>query len=444
NLLSFFIFIDFNHAFIISLDLFFSLGEIFKILHPFEFLVIFFIDLILSVKFFLLETLNPKNFSGILYYFAQFLEFVFFEMIRQFEEQGDEYQSDYFSYWGPRYLLGDSLSRSIQFNKLVDVFNFSGIVREKIFVYRRVGIVHSRFWLFHMYPTEHTRDNIELLQIGKLVEPDRWLLDFRNFNLLDYFDPWFQFHEGSVFRPSFPQQKVTVELLHNYHSIMEAPYFFPKERVYSDEYVSTFFLFELLLMYFLISSFVLIFDRYVQSDGLTRDEIEPVLEDMDLYDSRYYQDWNTPENFESQMFSMYPYDFLDYFTDDDLSWDSLLAQPYSLRDSFPQSLDTFEITKQQNYLLDEFKSFSFLLPLLRLFYNLSIYKPLDYFLFKDSGKAFKLIVYLFSYIPIGVFIVFLKVIIYFFELILSLPLLLRIVILFLLFCFAFLFLFYLL
>lgn len=441
NFLSFFIFLDTTVVLYIFLQILSSLTVSLSVFSFFEFCFVFVYDLFSYLWLFFCQMLNLKIFSGFFYYLVQTIEFVFYEMIRQFAEQGEEHDIEYFRNWMPRYLFGDSLSRSIRFNKIINIFDFSGVIREKIFVYRRVGIVHSRFWLFRIYPNTNELDDFVKFQVGKLTEPDRWLLNFRDFNLFDYIDPWFYFQNGSIFRTTIPlkDKDIEIELLHNYHSIMETPQFFFIERVYSDDFVSSVFLFELVILYVISGWAMLVFDHQRQYFDLTEEQLYEVPEEISDYNFRHYEAWEMSENFEARMSSIYPYDFLDYFTDDDLSWDSLLAQPYSLRDSFPQSLDVFEIVKHHNFLLDEFRSFSFLLPLYRLLNKLSVYKPIDYFLFENSSKVFKLSFYFLLYLPIGFIIVVFKYIICFFDWINSFHFLIKFIFIFLLFCFFLLF-----
>lgn len=380
--------------------------------------IVFVFDFFSFLKNFFFDFFNFKNFLGIFFQVYQLLNELFYEAIYMFVEQTEEHIMLAEANWMPQYLLGDSLEFSLRINKIFNLFSFSDIFNEKIFVYKRVGILNSRFWLFRSYTYMHQRDLRTKAIFGTFVEPTRWLLDFRDFDISNYLDPWHVFSNKEIFRRGLffrKKQYISVELMHNYHSIMESDQRVHYERSYFDSHASTFLFFEYFVIFVILSIFFAVIDEHLQLE-LTDFENEEVpdvgyIEDV----SHPYYNIGIDENIESTLFSGYTLDVDDYVTDDDLSWDFVLAQPMTSRMHVPSNFDEFELMKELNMLLNEFRTFSFLYPVYKLVYKLSLYRFLDLFFFTDSGKAFKILFKLILYFPIGFLIFLFKIFILFFD-----------------------------
>jgi hypothetical protein len=398
----------------------------------FKIVIIFFFDLFSFLKFFFINFFNFKNFLGAFFQFYQLLNELFYESIYMFVEQTEEHIMVEEANWMPQYLLGDSLEFSLRINKIFNLFSLSDILNEKIFVYRRVGILNSRFWLFRSYTYMHQTEFRVLTDIGTFVEPTRWFLNFRDFELSHYLDPWHVFSNKEIFRQGLPfrkKQYISVELMHNYHSIMESDQYTHYERSYFDYHASTFLFFEYFVIFAVLSIFLSMVDEHLQLDLMSD------FEDEEVPDVGYIEDVSHPyyhigvdENVESAMFSEYTLDVDDYVTDDDLSWDFVLAQPMTNRMHVPSDFDEFELMKELNMLLNEFRTFSFLFPIYKLVYKLSLYRFFDLFLFTDSGKALKIVFKLVLYLPIGFLILSFKILIIFFDQVLKLSFFLKTII----------------
>lgn len=431
-ILSFFIFDAWNPLYVYlellsntNIDFFTVFSEFLKVFIVFSF------DFFCFLKNFFSEFFNFKNFLGIFFQIYQLSNELFYEAIYMFVEQTEEHIMFAEANWMPQYLLGDSLEFSLRINKIFNLFSFSDVFSEKIFVYKRVGILNSRFWLFRSYTYSHQRDLRTKAIIGTFVEPTRWLLDFRDFDISNYLDPWHIFSNKEIFRRGLffrKKQYISVELMHNYHSIMESEQRVHYERSYFDSHASTFLFFEYFVIFVILSVFFSVIDEHLQLD-LTDFENEEVpdvgyIEDV----SHPYYNIGIEENIESTLFAGYTLDVDDYVTDDDLSWDFVLAQPMTSRMHVPSSFDEFELMKELNMLLNEFRTFSFLYPVYKLVYKLSLYRFLDLFFFTDSGKAFKILFKLILYFPIGFIIFFFKIFILFFDQFLKLSNFLKLVV----------------
>lgn len=402
--------------------------------------VVFLIDLLHFLKYFLIEFFNIKNFFGIFYHFYQLINELVYEAVYMFAEQTEDHNMVAEANWMPQYLLGDSLEFSLRANKIFNLFSFSDIVNEKIFIYRRVGVLNSRFWLFRSYTyIHHASENRFRRQTGTLVEPSRWLLDFRDFRVSDYIDPWHLFSNKEVFRHGLffrKKQYIAVEMMHNYHSIMESVQPLYTERSYSDHQASTFLFFEYFLLFSVYAVLLNVIDEHLQGDLMGLDDEEDVPDHgYQDYESHPFYRSELSENAESKMFANYTFDIGDYTTDDDMSWDFVLAQPLTPRAHVRSDLDDFELVKEMNLLLNEFRSFSFSYPIYKLIYKLSFYSFLDFFLFTDSGKGFKIIFKFFLYIPIGLIIVSIKMFILLIDHFINLPKFFKVVFVFLAFIF---------
>lgn len=371
-----------------------------------------------------LNFFSLKNFLGIFTYLTEMLGFLGYEMVDQFFEQSNTIDLISYIHWSPRFLFGDSLGRNIRLKNFLNIFDFSSLIKEKSFVYRRVGLINSRFWLFTTYKCDDEVDTLIKQDIGKFIEPDRWLLDFRNFRIFDYIDPWHFFSSTTVYKVTNSDEFIEVELLHNYHSIMESYRELPYERTYSDEFAGTSFLVECFFFSLIYIWLFFIVEKHSQNNyfGLMGEEED---DDLDLNTHPYYERWSTNENFESNLFSSFPLDRAEYTSDDDLSWDSILAQPEAMRFTQHNDLHDFETKRKQNFLLDEFRIFSILYPIYRLLFNLSVYKPIDFFLFTDSGRCFKIIFSVLLYIPIAFIILFFKLNIKLIDWIYSFPVIIK-------------------
>lgn len=387
--------------------------------------------------------LDPKNFVGIFGYIGQFVTLYFMEGIFLMDEQSSvDIDLEEENYIYPTHLLGDNLERAFRFRKILDLFYFSDVFHEKTFVYRKVGLLNSRFWLFRHFHTLSTLDDIasaETLlrsEYGNFLEPDRWLLDFRDLRPADYLDPWHFFSNRYIFRtlddfnvsPVYRTKKrrITVQLLHNYTSVMESEFEEPSERsfpVYDDVTTNVF---AELLCFFVYSSLFLYAGYFFDALYYDAPQIEEIdrlaLHGEQITEKSHplYEGWYINENLESQLFSMQPMDIEEYSLDDDLSWDALLAQPDAMRYSEPVGVSHPEFFRHNNYLFDEVRTFSFLYPLYKLMYKISPYKFADFFLFTDSGRCFKIIFRGLLYLPVGIMIVLFKCIVKLFDIIFSL------------------------
>lgn len=375
--------------------------------------LIFFFDIFGFLKYFFPFFFDLKNFVGIFFHFFQLLNELLYEAVYMFIEQTEDHNMVAESNWMPQYLLGDSLEMSLRLNKIFNLFSFSDIFYEKIFVYRRVGILNSRFWLFRSYTyVHHLSENRFRRQTGTFVEPSRWLLDFRDFRISDYLDPWHFFSNKEIFRKGLfirKKQYIAVELMHNYHSIMESVQPQHIERAYFNYHASTFLFIEYFLLFTFYTILLNLVDEHLQTDlmGLDEEEGVPDIGNLD-HDVHPYYRFELSENIESQLFSNYVMDVNDYVTDENLSWDFILAQPNTVRFHQRSDFDEFELVKEMNFLLNEFRGFSFLYPIYKLIYKLSFLKFMDFFLFTDSGRGFRILFKLLIYIPVGCIIVILK------------------------------------
>lgn len=398
----------------------------------FRIVVVFVIDLISFVYYFFLHFFNINNFIGLAFHFLHTVNELFYEAVIAFIEQTED-NTIFHDTWRPRYLFGSTFEQMTRVRNIVNIFSLSDIFREKIFLYRRVGVLNSRFWMFTAFTQERAlleefslEDTLQQSEVGRLVEPSRWLLDFRDFRVSDYLDPWHFFsNEDSLRRSRLPRKEyVSVQLVHNYYSIMESNNLTPTQRVYYDYFSSTFFFYELVLIFLFYYNFLfVVFDLHLQEEltGSKAEEDDTVeegsFEDME---HPYFMHTKLPEDLDAKLGTLYTDELLDYVDDDDLSWDALLAQPFTFRYHLPVNISDFERIKEFNLLLDEFRTFSFLYPIYRLVYKMTTYRFVDLFLFTDSGRCFKLVFYLVLYLPIGLLIVVLKCFIRFFDLISSL------------------------
>lgn len=425
-----------------------------EFLHFFKLIFVFIFDVFSFCKFVLLSVLNLKNFIGIFFVFFQFLNELVYEAIFQFLTDTEDHVMISELNWMPRYIFGDMLERTLRFNKLLNLFSFSDVFYEKSFVYKRVGVVNSRFWLFRHITFVKKTDHRFRRILGNFVEPDRWLLDFRDFRFSDYFDPWRFFSDEGIFRNSkdvfisLDARKntnyISIKLLHNYYSVMETKRERPAERVYPDYYVSSSFVYESTLIFFVYAYLFVTLEPHLQLELLEIEADDPELIDkgeVDLKINPYLEYWNISDAVESTFFSMYPVDLHEYTDDDDLSWDFLLAQPHTLQYHNVSDLEEFETYKEQNSLFDEFRSFSLAYPLYRLALKMSAYRLVDFLMFTDSGRCFKILFKALLYLPIGFCILFFKFILFFCDWFLWLPFFLRFLLFVLLFfsCLIFLF-----
>lgn len=382
--------------------------------------IVFLFDMLCFLKHFLFNFFNLKNFLAVGFHFFQLVNEIFYEALYMFIEQTEDHNMVAESNWMPQYLLGDSLEISLRLNKIFNLFSFSDITYEKIFIYRRVGILNSRFWLFRSYTyVHHQSENRFRRQTGTFVEPSRWLLDFRDFRVSDYLDPWHFFSNKEIFRKGLflrKKQYIAVELMHNYHSIMESVQPQHIERSYFNYYSSTFLFFEYFILFSFYTILLNFLDEHLQIDlmGLDEEEGIPDVGNLD-YDTHPYYRFEVSENLESQLFSNYVMDINDYVTDDDLSWDFILAQPHTQRTYLRSDFDEFELMKEMNLLLNEFRGFSFLYPIYKLLYKLSFLRFMDFFLLTDSAKGFRILFKVFLYVPIGLMIIFFRFLILFID-----------------------------
>jgi hypothetical protein len=365
---------------------------------------------------------------------------LFYEAVVSFIEQTED-NTIFHDTWRPRYLFGSTFEQSMRARNIINLFSFSDVFREKIFIYRRVGILSSRFWSFTAYAQERALfeefnfdDTLQNNEIGRLVEPSRWLLDFRDFRFSDYLDPWHFFTtEDSPRRSRLPRKEyVSVQLVHNYYSIMESNIAVPTQRVYYDYFASTFFFYELVLIFLFYYNFLfVVFDTHLQEEffGSKAEEDEEIeegsFEDME---HPYFMNSYLTDDLETKLGTVYPEEVLDDIDDDDDSWDTLLAQPATPRFHIPVNLTDFERVREFNSLLDELRTFSFLYPIYRLLYKLSTYRFVDMFLFTDSGRCLRIIVHLLLYLPVGSLVIIIKCILIIYDFLLSLSGFLKILI----------------
>ena len=428
NILNFFLFLNVYDFLFLALDwldasylnvFFFSIVKLF---------LVFVFDLCSFCKLVLFTSLDPRNFVGIFFSIAQFLNELMYEAIFQFIEQTEDHIMVSEFNWMPRYIFGDMVERSFRFNKIFNLFKFSDLFYEKTFVYKRVGILHSRFWIFRHFNFVKKTDFRFRQETGVFVEPDRWLLDFRDLKLSDYLDPWHFFSNQAIFRdsreifltPTYRKRGdfISVQLLHNYYSVMETNHINPAERTYADCYVTSVFFYEILFVFLTASYLLATMDLHLglKIFDIDAEDLEAIDKgDVNLNIHPYIEYWDINDSVESKFFSMYPMDFYEYTRDDDLSWDFLLAQPKSLQIHDPSDLEEFETYKELNSLFDEFRTFSFLYPLYRLALKLSSYKMVDFFLFTDSGQCFRIIFFCLLYLPIGFIIVLFKLVLKFYD-----------------------------
>jgi len=400
---------------------------------------VFFFDFFHFFVYFILLIFDLKNFIGIFFQFYHFLNYIIYEtFFVAFDQVMEKTVVEKYN-WMPKYVLGDSLEYSLQLNKIVNLFNFGDILKEKIFVYRRVGILHSRFWLFRSFvyqPSNNNADERFRRYIGDLVEPSRWLLDFRDFSISDYLDPWHYFLNREVFGatriPFLKKRKseyVSVQLMHNYYSIMESGEIEKTQRVYFNYLASTYVWYEYIILFLLFSYLFNLIEEHLQLDLLFLEQEEGIPDQgYEEFSSSSHYVGVMDDNLDSKFFENYVMDVEDYVTDDDLSWDFILAQPQTPRIHEVPDLDNFELTKELNLLLNEFRSFSVLYPFYRLMHRLSSYNFADFFSFRNSGKCFKLVFCFFLYLPIGFIISFFKLFIHFFDWLLSLKFFFKILI----------------
>lgn len=430
NIIAVFFLAD-NYTFLILYLDFLEMFENAKYLFILKSFFVFLFDFFHFLFHFMLAFFDFKNFIGIFFQFYYFLNYLTYEtFIVAFDQVMEKTVVEKYN-WMPKYVLGDSLEYSLQLNKIVGLFSFNDILREKIFVYRRVGILHSRFWLFRSFvyqPSNNNADERFRRYVGDLVEPSRWLLDFRDFSISDYLDPWHYFLNREVFGltriPFFKKKKneyVSVQLMHNYYSIMESGEIEKTQRVYFNYLSSTYVWYEYIVLFLLFSYLFNLVEEHLQLDLLFLEQEEGVP------DQGYQEFSNHPhyvgaidDNLESKFFENYVMDIEDYVTDDDLSWDFILAQPQTPRIHDVPNLDDFELKKEMNLLLNEFRSFSVLYPFYRLMNKLSFYNFSDFFSFNNSGKCFKLIFCCLLYLPIGFLILFFKSLIQFMDWVFSL------------------------
>jgi len=421
NILNFFLFLnvyDFLFLFLNWLDVSYFGFFFFSII---KLLLVFLFDFCSFCKLVIFTSLDPRNFVGIFFSLAQFLNELIYETIFQFIEQTEEHIMVSEFNWMPRYVFGDMIERSFRLNKIFNLFKFSDLFYEKTFVYKRVGVLNSRFWIFRHFNFIRKTDYRFRKETGVFVEPDRWLLDFRDLKLSYYLDPWNFFSNQSIFRnsreiflsPTYRKRGdyVAVQLLHNYYSVMETKHINPAERSYSDSYVSTFFFYELVLIFFVYSYLLVTLEPHLEYNLFDIDaEDQELIDkgDVDLKIHPYIEYWDINDNVEAKYFSAYPLDVYEYTRDDDLSWDFLLAQPQNLQFHNTSDIGEFETYKEFNSLFDEFRTFSFLYPLYRLALKLASYKMFDFFLFTDSGQCFRIIFFGLLYVPIGLIIVLIK------------------------------------
>lgn len=353
--------------------------------------------------------------------------------------------------WMPKYVLGDSLEYSLKLNKILGLFTLNDVFQEKIFVYRRVGILHSRFWLFRSFVYQPYPKNAEekfRRRVGDFIEPGRWLLDLRDFNISDYLDPWHAFLNKEVFGYNrFPLLKkkkseyISVQLMHNYYAIMESGEQYKTQRVYFNYMVTTYAWYEYIGVFLLLTYLFNLIDEHLQLDLLfleQEDEGEPDQGYHDFTRHPYYVGM-VDDNLESKFFENYVLDVEDYITDDDLSWDYILAQPKTPRMHDTSDLDDFELKREMNMLLNEFRSFSIFYPIYRLLNKLSLYNFSDFFSFNNSGKCFSILFSLFLYLPIALFISVIKILVKLFDWFRFLNLFFQILLCFVVFLLLFLF-----
>jgi len=433
NIVNFLIFTNVENFFLVYLDFFVNFISHDYWFHFLRVLLVFFIDLLFFLYYFFLHFFDLNNFLGLFFHFGHTINELFYEAVVSFVEQTED-NTIFHDTWRPRYLFGSTLEQTTRIRNVVNIFNFSDVFYEKIFIYRRVGILNSRFWLFTAYTQERAMfeefnfdDTLQNNEVGRLVEPSRWLLDFRDFRVSDYLDPWHFFSNEDVLRRSrLPRKEyVSVQLVHNYYSIMESNNPVPTHRVYYDYFSSTFFFYELVLIFLFYYNFLfVVFDAHLQSDLLgAKSEEDEEIEEGSFDDMEHPYQMNTylPEDLDAKLDTLYPDEMFDYLDDDDFSWDAVLAQPATPRFHVPVNLSDFERIKEFNSLFDEFRTFSFLYPIYRLLYRISSYRFIDIFLFTDSGRCFKIIFYLILYLPIGFIIVSVKCFICVFDFMILLP-----------------------
>lgn len=448
NIVTFLFFFDFYDVFFFCTSWLDSpvglIGREFS--HFLKLVFVFIFDLFSFLKYVVFNVLDLKNFIGIFFIFFQFLNELVYEAIFQFLTDTEDHVMLSDLNWMPRYIFGDMLERTLRLNKILNLFSFSDLVYEKSFVYKRVGVVNSRFWLFRHITFVKKTDHRFRRILGNFVEPDRWLLDFRDFRFSDYFDPWRFFSDESIFRNSkdvfisLDSRKntnyISVKLLHNYYSVMETKRERPAERVYPDYYVSSSFVYESTLIFFVYAYLFVTLEPHLQLELLEIEADDPELIDkgeVDLKLNPYLEYWNMSDSVESNFFSMYPVDIHEYTDDDDLSWDFLLAQPHTLQYHNVSDLEEFETCKEQTSLFDEFRSFSVSYPFYRLALKMSTYRLMDFLLFTDSGRCFKIIFKALLYLPIGFCILFFKFVLFFYDWFVWLPVFLRFLLVVLLF-----------
>lgn len=452
NIFSFFFFLNVYDFLFLFLDWSYVAHFDSSILIFLKVLLIFVFDLVIFLKSSIILLVDPRNFLGVFFSFFQFLNELVYEAIFQFVEQTEEHVMVPEINWMPRYIFGDMLERTFRFNKILNLFKFSDLFYEKNFVYKRVGVLNSRFWIFRHYNLIKRTDFRFRKTIGNFVEPDRWLLNFRDLKLSDYLDPWNFFSHQSVFRDSRESlispiafkkgNYISVQLLHNYYSIMETRHINPSERVYSDYYSSSFFFYEIALIFFLYTYLFATIELHLQFIFLELDADDPELIDKGdtlLNMHPYIEYWNVNDSVEAKFFSKHPLDIYEYTQDDDLSWDFLLSQPKTLQFHNPSDLDEFKTFKEFNSLFDEFRTFSFMYPFYRLMLKLAPYKGIDFFLFTDSAKCFRIIFFVLLYFPIGFIIISFKCFINVFDLFLKFPFISFIFCIFCFICFLFFF-----
>jgi hypothetical protein len=286
---------------------------------------------------------------------------------------------------------------------------------EKTFNYRRTGVLHTQF-------VSQRRTYTVGQENGS---------DARQFQFLQRFDLEKFLPKELKRKPYKGTHASQIHLRHNYTIITQSKHLRPYERSYvfphaGSSWVIEFFVYPvIMILAFACFAFVVEITDFFFAE----DDVDGYYEGVD--ESLL----NMDENKEAEISAMsVSQDLLDIVEEDDQYLNNDLNNLRDLKsdlesdpsDRIDTDLTKFYAFRALNYMFNEFKAFSILYPIYRLFILMLPYGWRDWLFLSDSTRVYSYFFQIILYLPVAIALLFFKFVCYLLNFFLVFPLFLRV------------------